>query len=241
METNVPTARADCPIRNSHCFSQENFQKLIDAMTMAKVPAGTYLYWEGDAADKLLYIRSGRVKMTKSNSEGKQFLMYMFQEGDFLGQLDPYFDSKQGFNAFAVDDSWIGTIPKSDLESLLWQQGELAVEFMKWMGLMHRMTQTKFRDIMLYGKPGALCSTLIRMANTFGVSNANDIFISEKLTNTDLAEYIGAARESVNRMLADLRKADVIDYANGYITIKNIDYLKNICHCDNCPKEICRL
>lgn len=241
MATNEPTAHAAWTIRNSSCFSQENLHKLTDAMTMAIVPAGTYLYWEGDAADKLMYVQSGRVKMTKSNSEGKQFLMYMFQDGDFLGQLDPCFDSKQGYNAFTMDDSLIGTLPKSDLEALLWQQGGLAVEFMKWMGLMHRMTQTKFRDIMLYGKPGALCSTLIRMANTFGVRDGDDIFIAEKMTNTDLAEYIGAARESVNRMLADLRKEGVIDYANGYITIKNIDYLRNICHCDNCPKPFCRL
>ncbi|WP_409342478.1 Crp/Fnr family transcriptional regulator [Paenibacillus sp. MBLB4367] len=241
METNCPTAQPNNPMGNSHCFSQEHLQKLFGAMQAAKVPAGTYLYWEGDAADKLYYVRSGRVKMTKANSEGKQFMMYMFQEGDFFGQLDPYFDSRQAFNALTVEDCWIGTIAKPELETLLWQQGELAVAFMKWMGLMHRMTQTKFRDMMLYGKPGALCSTLIRMANTFGARQGDDIFISEKLTNTDLAEYIGAARESVNRMLADLRKANVIEYENGYITIKNIDYLRNICHCDNCPTEICRL
>ena len=78
---------------------------------------------------------------------------------------------------------------------------------MKWMGIHHRITQTKFRDLMMYGKPGALTSTLIRLSNTYGQHQADDtILINKKITHTDLSNMIGATRESVNRMLSDLRK-----------------------------------
>lgn len=229
------------PVRNTLCFSEVNFAKLNEIMYEYKVSSGSHVFWEGDPADKLHYIKKGRVKVTKSNSEGKEFVLYLFQEGDFLGQFDPYHDSKQGFNAKAIEDCVIGVIQKSDLEIVLWQHGDLAIEFMKWMGLMHRLTQTKFRDLMLYGKQGALCSTLIRLANSYGKPYEDSILISEKLTHSELADYIGAARESVNRMLSDLKKAGVLTFKNGYIIIKNADYLRNICHCEHCPKEICRI
>jgi CRP/FNR family cyclic AMP-dependent transcriptional regulator len=112
---------------------------------------------------------------------------------------------------------------------------------MKWMGLVHRMTQTKFRDLMMFGKAGALCSVMIRLVNTYGVEEENGIRIDKKLTNSDLAEMIGATRESVNRMLGDMKKHHAIDFADGYWIVRDLDYLKDICHCENCSIDICRM
>lgn len=53
---------------------------------------------------------------------------------------------------------------------------------------------------------GALYSTLIRLSNSYGVERSDGILINIVLTNQDLAKFCAAARESVNRMLGDLRK-----------------------------------
>ncbi len=233
---------SDTTLRNTSCFSEENFNKLQAIMYEYKVSAGSYLFWEGDTADKLYYIKKGQVKITKSNHEGKEFVLYIFQKGDFFGQLDPFQDSKQGLNASAIEECTMGVVQRSDLEVLLWQHGDLAIDFMKWMGLIHRLTQTKFRDLMLYGKSGALSSTLIRLANTYGEKQWDgSTRIKEKLTNQDLADYIGSARESVNRMLSELKEANVISMQNGHIMLENLNYLKDICHCEDCPASICRI
>lgn len=228
-------------VSNTSCFSEESFNRLKSIMYEMKADAGTHLFWEGDMADKLYYLIKGRVKITKTSDEGRQFILYMYQEGDLFGQMDPYNDSTQGFNAEVAEASVVGIIQKKDLEVLLWQNGDLAVEFMKWMGLVHRMTQTKFRDLMMFGKPGALCSSIIRLTNTFGIHKEDGILINKKLTNTELADMIGATRESVNRMLSDLRNGDVIENQGGLIFVKDLDYLKEICHCENCPAHICRI
>ena len=52
---------------------------------------------------------------------------------------------------------------------------------------------------------------------------------------------IGATRESVNRMLSDLRKKDGIEYDNGMIVIEGLKMLQGICRCELCPNEICRI
>ncbi len=228
-------------VKNTVCFSKENFAKLQQMMYEQYIPAGSHLFWEGDPADKLFFIKEGCVKITKSTNEGKEYILCLNHKGDLLGQLDPYPDSKQSFHAKTLQDCVVGILQKNDLEVLLWQHGDFAVEFMKWMGLTQRMIQTKFRDLMLYGKPGALCSTLIRLGNTYGKQVENGLLISRKLTNVELADYISAARESVNRILSNLKKANAIDFADGYITITNLDYLKKICFCEDCPIEICRI
>lgn len=227
--------------RSNVCIAPENMQRLQEIMNDHKVTKDSPLFWEHDAADKLYYIKKGKIKVTKTSNDGKVFVLYVFQEGDFVGQIEPFTDSTQQFNGIAAEDSIVGVIQKTDLEMLLWQYSDLALDFMKWMGLVSRLTQTKFRDLLMYGKQGALCSTLIRLSNTYGEQTPDGILIKEKLTNTDLADYIGAARESVSRMLSALKKEQAVDMVDGYILLRDIDYLKDICHCEGCPNQICRI
>ena len=227
--------------RNTEVFSQENFKLIEEIMYETKLAAGTHLYWEGDPADKFFYIKQGSVQITKSNDEGKQFILYMHQTGDLFGQLDGLHGSTHTMNAEITEDSVVCSILAKDLEVLMWQHGSLAVEFMKWMGMMHRMTQAKLRDRMMFGKPGALCSMLIRLSNTYGTPRGSDILITKKLTNSELADMIGATRESVNRMLGDLKKDGIIDQESSHLVIKDLDGLRTICQCENCPSNICRI
>lgn len=226
---------------NTECLGPEHMAKLKQIMYDYNAPAGTHLYWEGDPTDKLFYIKRGRVKITKATDDGKQLIMYMYQTGDLFGELESFHGSFHNFNAETVEESQIGIIQQKDLEVLLWQHGDFAVDFIKWIGQMHRITQNKFRDLMMFGKPGALCSVLIRLSNTYGKPFGKGVLITTRLTNNELAEMIGATRESVNRMLSDLRRQGVIDYHNSLIVINDPLYLRDTCHCENCPGSICRI
>jgi CRP/FNR family transcriptional regulator len=229
-------------IKNTACFAPGNFAKLSDLMHEQHVPAGTYLFLESEPADKLFYLKKGSVKMTKSSEDGKQVIIGLMHEGDLFGQYDPHTDSVHAFSAHAIENSIVGVILRDELELLLWRQGDLALDFMKWLGLSHRTTQTKFRDLLLFGKPGALCSSLIRLCNSYGVKRDDGIWISKKTTNTELAEMIGATRESVNRMLGNLKRKKIISFdAHHHLIIHDPDYLRNICHCEHCPKDVCRI
>jgi len=228
-------------LQNASCFSPTNMAKLKQVMYANKFSATSTIFHEGDRANHLYYLQSGMVKLTKLSEEGKEYIMSLFRAGDFFGQIDPFQHSRHGFTALALEECEIGVIQKSDLEVVLWQNGDLAVEFMNWMGYMQRLMQTKFRDLLMYGKPGALCSTLIRFANTFGKPVEQGIRIGMKLTNSELADYIGCARESVNRMLAELKRAGAVSVNDGIITITNLKHLQGICKCESCPIELCRI
>ncbi|MEW9701463.1 Crp/Fnr family transcriptional regulator [Paenibacillus sp. SI8] len=225
----------------SNYFSAENFNRLQSIMYTKHANKGDYLFWEGDPADKLYFVHKGGVRSTKVSETGKNFILYLYQSGDMFGQVDPFHDSVQSISAEVTEDSEIGVMLRKDLEVLLWQHGDLAIEFMKWMGLVHRMTETKLRDLMMFGKPGALCSLLIRLSNSYGKKQGEQTWIDYKINHTEIADMIGATRESVNRMLSEMKKADVVEFQSGHIVIKDLVYLRDICHCENCPVDICRM
>ncbi|MBP1999399.1 CRP/FNR family transcriptional regulator [Paenibacillus shirakamiensis] len=226
---------------NTQCFSNVQYNGLLSKMKKRFHSKGSHLFWEGDPSNQLFYMYSGSVKLTKSTDEGKELVLYMYQPGDLIGEADAFYSAKHNFTAEVMEDSEIGAIEYKDVEMLICESSDFAIEFMKWMGIHHRLTQTKLRDLMMYGKPGALCSTLIRLGNTFGEKRGSDIYIQKKITHTDLSNMIGATRESVNRMLGDLRKKGALEYDHGYLIIKDHHMLREICHCEYCPHDVCRI
>ncbi|RAP76839.1 Crp/Fnr family transcriptional regulator [Paenibacillus montanisoli] len=232
------------PLAIHHFFSQDQFSRIEEIMYPRRVKAGSVIFWEGEPTGKLYYLRSGKVKLRKSTEDGKDFIFSVLQAGDLLCEPEDGLRKVHEFSAQVIEDAELGVIQWKDLEILLYRYGEFAVRFMNWMALMHRVTESKFRDLLLFGKPGALASTLIRLANSYGVACTDGIRISLKLTNSELAEMIGTTRESINRMLHGLQDEGTIEMRQGRIVILKLNELRKICQCPTCqacPKEVCRI
>lgn len=222
----------------------KHMDKIEPIMQRKNIVAGTYLFWEGDEIGKLYLLLSGGVKLTKTTEDGKNLILSILKEGDLVGEFGSMNSAFYSYNAEVIEDALIGIIEQSDLEHTLAEHGDLAIDFVKWLSTTNIKMQTKFRDLLLYGKTGALASTLIRMSNTYGSECEDGIYIEMKVNNTELADMIGATRESVNRMLGALRDDGTISMRQGHIVIHKIDELRAICGCPSfprCPPEICRL
>lgn len=224
-------------------ISPQFIEELISIGTKRNISESQLLFMDGESADYIFFIHSGAIQMTKNTANGKELTLGVCGSGDLIG-VTGLFNDHVIYDATAntIEASEISSIPRLNLEKLLIQNGSFCVEFMRWMATVHRRTQSKFRDLLLNGKTGALYSTLIRMCNTYGKETKSGILIDLPLTNRDLAQYIGLTRETVNRMLSELKKLDVVELkSNGYIVVKDLQYLKDAIFCDDCPPDICRI
>lgn len=227
---------------NTSHFSKKSIDSLKRIMYTEEYQRGSSVFWEGERNNHLYFLIDGRIKLTKLNEAGKDLTLSVYFPGDLFGDFDPTREQLNSFTAQADEDSKIGIIQQSDMEWLLKEEPKLAADFTKWQSQLRRYTQLKLRDLLLYGKNGALASTLVRAANTYGITQSNDIIlISEKITNYDLANLIGATRETVNRLLSGFEKNGLIKTTNGRIEIFNLAGLKEINRCENCNIDICRL
>ncbi|GGE36989.1 transcriptional regulator [Pullulanibacillus camelliae] len=199
------------------------------------------IYCEGDVCEYLYYVIEGTVKLSKVTDDGKEFILQYFYPGDLFGEFNNDQETLTAFSAETLATCRIGRIKQSDILEHLPLDGVFAMDFSQWLSQSQRFIQLKLRDILFHGKNGALASTIIRAAHTYGIRSGNTIVISKKFTNYELANMIGATRETVNRMLVQLDKEGILHYANGRMTILNLEALKKICHCEGCPLSICRL
>ncbi|MBB5325579.1 CRP/FNR family transcriptional regulator [Anoxybacillus tepidamans] len=205
-----------------------------------EIKKGTHLFREGEKADEVYYIQSGKIQISKIAADGQELALRICSKGDVVGELTLFCeDARYLLNAKVIEDGIVACIKREVLEKSLFENSKLALEFMKWMSDHFRKTQTKFRDLVLHGKKGALYSTLIRMCNSYGVMKGDGILINLHLTNQDLANFCGTSREVVNRLLNDLRKQEIISIKNGKIKVHNLAYLRSEIDCEDCPPEIC--
>jgi len=203
---------AEKPVRHpasgiASVLSPDSFDKLKSIMYDKTFEKGAVLYWEGDPADKLYFIRSGLVRVTKTTEGGRSFTFHLFRDGDLFGQIDPFKDSAHVFSAEAMERTQAGVIQRKDLEVLLWQHGDFAIEFVQWMGMMNRLTQMKFRDFMTFGKPGALCSLLIRLGTSYGEPDEQGLRVGIRLNHAENGRH--------DRRHAGMRQPDLRPVEKG--------------------------
>jgi CRP-like cAMP-binding protein len=225
-------------------FISDELRQLLESLgTLKKIQKDTYLFQEGMDAQEIYVLKSGLVQVGKITSEGKELTLRICKSNDIVGELTLFCeDPKYLLSGRVLEAGEVLIINRNRLEKELMANGPLTIEFMKWTSNHMRKFQSKIRDLLLNGKKGALYSTLIRLSNSYGNQTNNGIEIEMLLTNQELAKFCAATRESVNRMLSELRKQNVIHIDPvGKITIKDIEFLRKEIGCENCPIEICNI
>lgn len=202
----------------------------------------TYLFREGEEIQGLYLILTGKVKMSKLSNDGNQLTLRYVEPGGVAGELALLNDyAHYVLSAKVMESGEIAILSKSIIIDAIERNGLLALELIQIMNDRVRRDQTRFRDLVLFGKKGALYSTLIRLSNSYGETNGNDIFINIKMTDQQLADFCGTSRESINRLMGQLKKDSVLSTDKSFITIHDIDYLKEAINCADCPIDLCSI
>ncbi|MEH7255252.1 Crp/Fnr family transcriptional regulator [Neobacillus niacini] len=228
--------------KSKHPLTNELIELLHSSGRIIEIKKGSFLFQEGHVASEMFLILSGRIQISKMNAEGQELYLRLCSEHEIVGELTLFTeDPRYIFNARVIEDGHVAGIQLDVLEKALFENSNLGYQFIKWMNDHIRRTVTKFRDLVLYGKKGALYSTLIRLSNSYGIQHEDGIHITVPITTQDLAHFCGTAREIVSRMLAELKKKNIITITQKKIIIHNLDYLKAENDCKNCPVAQCTI
>lgn len=226
-------------------LSMDIYQLFEEHGLLVKVEKGNHIFHEGESAGDLFLIKNGSVQISKETENGKELTFRVCGKNSIIGESSLFGPTTYHSNtAKAITNSELIILSKRTLEMILTEQPTLMIEYLKWIQTENLKNQSLIRDLVIHGKKGALFSTLIRLSNTYGkpLQGAdNQVFIDIHLTNTEVANLCSTSREMINRMLNELKKQNVITFEKGYITILDLEFLKQEIACENCPASICRI
>lgn len=199
----------------------EELKKLSEERKTKAFKKREILFEEGDYPRYLYFVKNGKVKVFKTNEDGKEYIINISKEGDFVGYIDLIKDSKYSESAAALEDTEVSLIPKDDFSQLLHANRDVASQLIKM--LASNVTEKEEQLLSL-----AYHSVRKRVADAI-------LLLSEKEENTeinilrdDLARIVGTAKESVIRMLTEFKEDGYIEIVDGAIKILNEDKLRNL-------------
>ncbi|CAD2076276.1 Crp/Fnr family transcriptional regulator [Phocicoccus pinnipedialis] len=210
--------------------------------TSIQVKKDDYIYNFGDHTDSIYLLISGEVFISRMQPEGIELVTHLLKTHSIFGAVTLFCGPKT-FNTVAqarVDCKLI-RIEKHKFEEAVYSHQDYTKEWMKWVDLERSRHSTKIRDLIMFGKYGALASVLIRLTNTYGVRKSDGVLIDTKLTNQELAKLIGTSREVVNRYLREMRNEGILSIEKKKITILELEELKRINNCENCDINVCQI
>ncbi len=169
----------------------------------------------------LFFIQEGKVKVFKTNDDGKEYIISIHGKGDFFGYLDLIKEDRYTESATAMEETRLSLIPKEDFFTLLNGNRDVASQLIKM--LANNMVEKEEQLLNL-----AYNSVRRRVANAL-------LYLIEKegkpevsILRDDLARIVGTAKESVIRMLTEFREDGYIKIESGVIQIVDRQKLESI-------------
>lgn len=193
---------------------------LSDNRDSSKYKRKQIIYVEGNRPARLYYIKKGKVKTYKTNEEGKELIVGIYGEGDFLGYVALLEGTVYKERAEAMENTELAIIPKDEFDSLMSTRQEVVTRFLTMLaknitekeqlllGLAYNSLRKKVADALI---------TVNRKYKT-GIN----------LSRENLAAIAGTATASMIRTLSEFKSEKLIDINDGSITILNEKELENL-------------
>ncbi|MCU1634658.1 MAG: Crp/Fnr family transcriptional regulator [Micrococcaceae bacterium] len=184
-------------------LGDEVFAALTDKLMEVDLPRGSSVFHEGDQGDELYFIISGKIKLSRSTEDGRENLLGVLGPGDLFGELALFDPSPRTATATAVSDTWLGGMKNENLRTLLETRPELSPRLLQALARRLRRTNELLADLVFSDVPGRVAKALLDLADRFGTPATDGILVAHELTQEELAQLVGASRETVNKALSE--------------------------------------
>ena len=164
---------------------------------------GDRLFDEGDAGDRLYVVLDGKIKLTRTAPDGRENLLSVLGPGEMFGELSLFDPRPRTASAVAVTDARLAGLGHDYLRHWLTGRPDVAMHLLRALAQRLRRTNDVMADLVFTDVPGRVAKALLDLADRFGEEQDGGLEVHHDLTQEELAQLVGASRETVNKALAD--------------------------------------
>jgi CRP/FNR family cyclic AMP-dependent transcriptional regulator len=172
-------------------------------MDSVKIAKGSILFAEGDEGDHLYVIVEGKLKLGTSSGDGRENLLSILGPGEMFGELSLFDPGPRTSTATAVTDAKLLSLGQEKLIPWLAVNPNVSLQLLARLAQRLRRTNEAVGDLVFSDVPGRVAKALIDLGERFGKQTDEGLFVHHDLTQEELAQLVGASRETVNKALAD--------------------------------------
>ena len=204
---------------------EKALREFVDGRQIDKYAKREKIFSEGNHPVRLYYVQKGKVKLYKTNDEGKELIVKVVTEGEFFGYTALLENAVYRINAEALEDVEIATMPKSEFEELIHANPEVSRKFIKLLASDVTQKEEQLIQIAYNSLRKKVANALLTVQKRY---HAADGTYAINISRDNLAAIAGTATESLIRTLTDFKTEKIIDIKDGIIAILNTAKLEQM-------------
>jgi CRP/FNR family transcriptional regulator, cyclic AMP receptor protein len=166
-------------------------------------PRGHVIFAEGEPGDRLYIIISGKVKIGRVYPDGRANLLTIVGPSDMFGELSIFDPGPRTSTATTITEVRAVSMDRDALRAWIADRPEIAERLLRVLARRLRRTNSDLTDLIFIDVSGRVAKRLLGLAQRFGTREGGAMRVTHDLTQEELAQLVGAARETVNKVLAD--------------------------------------
>lgn len=200
-----------------------------ESLEIRRYQKGSTLFWEGDEAKGLHYIKSGAVQMSKTTQDGKQHILHIFGPGEVLAEAVLFTDQPYPATAEAVEDSVIWFLAAGSMNDLVLKHPQIGLYIIRVLSRRLVVAQERLKTWAFTDAPSRVANSLLELADKHGGQDVCGVAIDMEMTHARLAALAGLTRETVSRVLSSLRSEGLVCTKGKTIILRDVDALRERC------------
>lgn len=214
-------------------LSQQDMAEMARNAPMKQVDAGTIFHSPEDSAEVLFILKKGRVKVYQLTQDGRALTLHLFDAGAIFGEMSLLGQGMHGSFAQALTPCTLCLMSRDHVQRLLFGDARIAMRIAE--ALAGRLTSLENRliDFAFRRMPERLARLLLQLAQPHRSFLSRAQRMEVRYTHEELADMIGATRETVTKLLNEMRAQNLIEMQRGRVTLIDLNGLQRIASGDS--------
>lgn len=184
-------------------LSPDVAQALAREFEMFTADRASTLFAEGDVAEHLYVVLSGKIKISHHATDGREKLVELLGPSDQFGEVSLLDSTPRATTAVVVTDARLARLSQATLHEWIGRYPQLAAQLLRMIAHRLRRSHANLSTLVFVDTSGRVAEELLRLARRFGVPYRDEIRIEHDLSQTELAQLVGASRETINKILSN--------------------------------------
>ena len=196
------------------------------SMVEVVLEKGDVVFAEGEPGDRLYLVIEGKIKLGHTSSDGRESLLAVLGPGEMFGELSLFDPGERRATATALTDATVAGLGRPALRPWLTGRPEVAETLLTALAQRLRRANEAMADLVFSDVPGRVAKALLDLGQKFGEESDEGLAVKHDLTQEELAQLVGASRETVNKALADFAARGWIELESRSVVIIDPERLR---------------
>jgi CRP/FNR family transcriptional regulator, cyclic AMP receptor protein len=205
-------------------LSDEEVGALLPSLGRRIFAKDAILFHKGSPAQSLYLIESGKVRIFTLSDAGQEITLDVYGPGECFGEMAFADGGQRSTSAVALESLVVYTLPRAEFLRCLERNPQVGRQALEMLARRLEHATTFTENLVFLDVAGRLAAVLLELSQRYGTEGSG-LEIDLHLTQTELASWVCASREMVNKVLAAYRQQDLIKIEGQTITLLDPDAL----------------